>query len=70
MANDLMSVPFDLLPLFPKLLPIYQYLYKDELFEFEMRKMTRMANNNARLNEKYNTGSFEEILKQKRKANS
>ncbi|KAL7079346.1 hypothetical protein ACQ4LE_001353 [Meloidogyne hapla] len=70
MANDLMTVPFDLLHLFPKLLPIYQYLYKEELFEFEMRKMTRMANANARFNEMNNTGNFEEIVKQKRKANS
>jgi hypothetical protein len=36
-----MSVPFDLLPLFPKLLPIYRHLYREELLECERKMMTR-----------------------------
>jgi hypothetical protein len=38
-AKDNMVVSFGQLSLYPKLLPLYRHLYKEELFEMEMKNM-------------------------------
>lgn len=40
-AMDNMSVRYDRLPLLPKLIPVYREVYKEELFEIELRKEQR-----------------------------
>uniref|UniRef100_A0A914HFC7 ribonuclease Z n=1 Tax=Globodera rostochiensis TaxID=31243 RepID=A0A914HFC7_GLORO len=40
-ANDYMLAPFDLLPVFPKLLPVFRELFREELFTNHMKSMKR-----------------------------
>lgn len=47
-AMDYMTVPFHLVPLFPKLLPVFRLLFWEELLELENKSFNREKNPNRR----------------------